>query len=66
MYLEEGAVLARLHTTQQDAKVARAKAAVLSAEAAIQEAEVNVTKRVPSLLKGSQRTGASGTSVKVV
>ena len=42
--VKEGAVLARLHTTQQDAKVARAKAAVLSAEAAIKKAEVNVTK----------------------
>ena len=42
--VKEGTVLARLHTTQQDAKVARAKAAVLSAEAAIKKAEVNVTK----------------------
>ena len=42
--VKEGAVLARLHATQQDAKVAKAKAAVLSAEAAIKKAEVNVTK----------------------
>ena len=42
--VKQGTVLARLHTTQQDAKVARAKAAVLSAEAAIKKAEVNVTK----------------------
>ena len=41
---KQGTVLARLHTTQQDAKVARAKAAVLSAEAAINKAEVNLTK----------------------
>jgi HlyD family secretion protein len=33
--VKEGTVLARLHATQQDAKEARAKAAVLSAEAAI-------------------------------
>ena len=42
--VKEGTVLARLHTTQQDAKVARAKAVLLSAEAAIKKAEVNVTK----------------------
>ena len=42
--VNQGTVLARLHTTQQEAKVARSKAAVLSAEAAIKKAEVNVTK----------------------
>ena len=42
--VKEGTVLARLHATQQEAKVAKAKAAVLSAEAAIRKAEVNVTK----------------------
>ncbi len=42
--VSQGTVLARLHTTQQEAKVARSKAAVLSAEAAIKKAEVNVTK----------------------
>ncbi len=42
--VKEGTVLARLHATQQDAKEARAKAAVLSAEATIKKAEVNLTK----------------------
>ena len=42
--VKQGTVLARLHTTQQDAKVARARAAVLSAETAIKKAEVNLTK----------------------
>ena len=42
--VKAGTVLARLHTTQQDAKVARAKAAVLSAETAIKKAEVNLAK----------------------
>ena len=42
--VKEGTVLARLHSTQQDAKVARAKAVLLSNEAAINKAEVNLTK----------------------
>ncbi|NJO36004.1 MAG: biotin/lipoyl-binding protein [Rhodospirillales bacterium] len=42
--VKEGTILARLHTKQQDAKVARARAAVLNAEAALKKAEVNVTK----------------------
>ena len=42
--VSRGTVLARLHTTHQEAKVAKSKAAVLSAEAAIKKAEVNVTK----------------------
>ena len=42
--VKEGTVLARLHSTQQDAKVARAKAVLLSNEAAIKKAEVNLTK----------------------
>ena len=42
--VKEGTVLARLHATQQDAKVARAKAVLLSNEAAIKKAEVNLTK----------------------
>jgi HlyD family secretion protein len=42
--VSQGTVLARLQTTQQEAKVARSKAAVLNAEAAIKKTEVNVTK----------------------
>jgi HlyD family secretion protein len=42
--VSQGTVLARLQTTQQEAKLARSKAAVLSAEAAIKKGEVNVTK----------------------
>lgn len=42
--VKKGQVLARLHATQQDAKAARAKAAVLSAEVAVKKAEANVTK----------------------
>jgi HlyD family secretion protein len=42
--VKEGTVLARLHSTQQDAKVARAKAVLISNEAAIKKAEVNLTK----------------------
>jgi HlyD family secretion protein len=37
-------VLARLHSAQQQAKVARAKAAVLTAEAAVKKADANVVK----------------------
>ena len=33
-----------LHTTQQEAKVARSKAAVLSAEASVKKADANITK----------------------
>ena len=40
----KGQVLARLHATQQEAKVARAKAAALSAEAAVKKADANTTK----------------------
>lgn len=39
-----GQVLARLHSTQQEAKVARAKAAVLSAEVAVRKADANIAK----------------------
>ena len=42
--VKQGQVLARLHATQQEAKVARAKAAVLSAEVAVKKAEANVVK----------------------
>jgi HlyD family secretion protein len=42
--VKQGTVLARLHSAQQDAKVARAKAVLLSNEAAINKAEVNLTK----------------------
>lgn len=42
--VKAGTVLARLNTPQQDAKVARAKAAVQNAEAAVKKAEVNSTK----------------------
>ena len=42
--VREGQVLARLHATQQEAKVARAKAAVLSAEVAVKKADANVVK----------------------
>jgi HlyD family secretion protein len=40
----KGQVLARLHATQQEAKVARAKAAVLSAEVAVKKADANTAK----------------------
>jgi HlyD family secretion protein len=39
-----GQVLARLHGTQQEAKVARAKAAALSAEVAVKKADANTAK----------------------
>ncbi len=39
-----GQVLARLHSSQQEAKVARAKAAVLSAEVAVRKADANIVK----------------------
>jgi HlyD family secretion protein len=42
--VKQGQVLARLHATQQEAKVARAKAAVLSAEVAVKKAEANTVK----------------------
>ena len=42
--VKQGQVLAKLHATQQEAKAARAKAAVLSAEVAVKKAEANVTK----------------------
>lgn len=42
--VEQGQVLARLHATQQLAKVARAEAAVLSAEVAVKKADTNVVK----------------------
>ena len=64
--VKAGTVLARLHTTQQNAKVARARAAVLSAETAIKKAEVNVTKTRAILAQSSQRTGASSSWSKVV
>jgi HlyD family secretion protein len=40
----KGQVLARLHSRQQEAKVARAKAAVLSAEVAAKKADANIAK----------------------
>lgn len=42
--VKQGQVLAKLHATQQEAKVARAKAAMLSAEVAVKKADANVTK----------------------
>jgi HlyD family secretion protein len=42
--VKQGQVLARLHATQQEAKVARAKAAVLTAEVSVKKAEANVVK----------------------
>ena len=42
--VEQGQVLAKLHATQQEAKVAKAKAAMLTAEAALKKADANVTK----------------------
>ena len=42
--VKQGQVLARLHATQQQAKVARAKATVLSAEVAVKKADANVVK----------------------
>ena len=42
--VKQGQVLARLHASQQEAKVARAKAAVLSAEVAVKKAAANVVK----------------------
>lgn len=42
--VKQGQVLARLHATQQEAKVARAKAGVLSAEVAVKKAEANTVK----------------------
>lgn len=40
----KGTVLARLHATQQEAKVARAKAAVMGGEVAIKRAEAQIVK----------------------
>jgi HlyD family secretion protein len=42
--VKQGQILARLHATQQVAKVARAEAAVLSAEVAVKKADANITK----------------------
>lgn len=42
--VKQGQVLARLHATQQEAKLARAKAAVLSAEVAVKKADANIVK----------------------
>jgi HlyD family secretion protein len=42
--VEQGQVLARLHASQQVAKVARAEAAVLSAEVAVKKADANIVK----------------------
>jgi HlyD family secretion protein len=42
--VKEGQVLARLHATQQEAKVTRAKAAALSAEVAVRKADANLAK----------------------
>ena len=42
--VKQGQVLARLHSTQQEAKVARAKAAVLSADVATRKADANAAK----------------------
>ncbi len=42
--VKQGQVLARLHASQQEAKVARAKAAVLSAEVAVKKADANIVK----------------------
>ena len=42
--VKQGQVLARLNATQQEAKVARAKAVVLSAEVAVKKATANVVK----------------------
>jgi HlyD family secretion protein len=42
--VKQGQVLARLHAAQQEAKVARAKAAALSAEVAVKKADANVIK----------------------
>jgi HlyD family secretion protein len=42
--VKQGQVLARLHAAQQEAKVARAKAAVLSAEVAVKKADANTVK----------------------
>ena len=42
--VKQGQVLARLHATQQVAKVARAEAAVLSAEVAVKKADANTIK----------------------
>jgi HlyD family secretion protein len=42
--VEQGQVLARLHATQQLAKVARAEAAVVSAEVAVKKADANIVK----------------------
>lgn len=42
--VKKGDVLARLHTAEQEAKVAKSKAGVLSAEVGIQRGEANVAK----------------------
>lgn len=42
--VKKGAILARLHATEQQAKVAKAKADLLSAEAGIVKADANVQK----------------------
>jgi HlyD family secretion protein len=42
--VRQGDVLARLHTAEQEAKVAKAEAVLLSAEAGVKKAEANVSK----------------------
>lgn len=42
--VSKGAVLARLHSTEQEAKLARAKAGVLQAEVGVKKAQANVER----------------------
>jgi multidrug resistance efflux pump len=57
--VKQGQVLARLHATQQKAKVARAKAAVLTAEVSVKKAEANVDESRSGPIKEGQPGTAS-------
>ena len=64
--VKQGQVLARLHATQQEAKVARAKAAVLSAEVAVKKADANTRQgpRHPRATAGGQQAQAGTWSAR--
>ncbi len=53
-HVKKGAVLARLHAAEQEAKISRAKAGVASAEADVKKAEANVVKAQAVLTQKSE------------
>ena len=57
--VKQDQVLAKLHATQQEAKVARAKAAVLSAEVAVKNRMPIPSRRAPSWRSAWRSTNAS-------